>query len=223
MTEKVKDLFAAQREIVAKAVAGGVIDTDVPIVSMSGEWRRVLTAIYRAVIEDFGNQVAEELSPRTRAEGVEFDPWNSLIQDHVATKTAEQVTLIQETTKKAIREVVLNGIDDGLSLVKVARAIREKFEEWEGASPGVYRSAMIARTEVHAAAGFAMHESARQSGVVNEKHWLDAGDDRVRDAHVTNTAAGWIAFDDVYPNGASYPGDGTDDINCRCVEMYRTR
>ena len=79
----------------------------------------------------------------------------------------------------------------------------------------------IARTEVHQAAGTAMHESARQSGVAQEKAWLDAGDDRVRTDHENNTAQNWIPFDDAYQDGAMYPGDGTNDVNCRCVEMYK--
>ena len=106
--------------------------------------------------------------------------------------------------------------------MKIAAQIREVYKGWE-AGTDVYRSMRIARTEVHQAAGTAMHESARQSGVAQEKAWLDAGDDRVRPNHVNNTSQGWIPFDDVYSDGAMYPGDGTDDVNCRCVEIYRDR
>jgi SPP1 gp7 family putative phage head morphogenesis protein len=144
------------------------------------------------------------------------------VKSYVTTRVAEEVKFIQTTTKEAIKRAVDSGIADGESMVKIAKRIREQFDVWEGGT-GVYRSMMIARTEVHAAAGYGMHESARQSGVAQEKAWLDAGDDRVRPAHISNTAQGWIRFEDSYQNGAMFPGDGTDDINCRCVEMYRDR
>jgi len=57
--------------------------------------------------------------------------------------------------------------------------------------------------------------------VAKQKAWLDAGDDRVRTAHVNNTGQGWIAFGDTFSDGADYPGDGTNDVNCRCVAIYK--
>jgi len=213
VAEKAKDLFAAERGTVVKAIEGGTLDVEYLIDANREAWERLLYAVYRAIIEDFGLIVNTQLTGR--ADG-DFDPWTDHIQDFVTRRTAEQVTLIQTTTKDAIRKVVLSGVNDGLSITKIARQVRESME-----NASVYRSVMIARTEVHAAAGYAMHESAKQSGVAQEKHWLDSGDERVRDSHAGNTAAGWIRFDEAYPNGAMYPGDGTDDINCRCTEMYR--
>ena len=217
VAEKVKVLFAGERKAVVKAIEDGSLDVDYLIDGHRGDWSSVISAVLRVVIEDFGDQVDRELRARR-----DWDPWSDLVREWVTTRTAEDVAHILTTTKAAIRKVVLSGLDDGKSMVQIAKAVREQFEAWEGGT-GVYRSMMIARTEVHRAAGFGMHESARQSGVAQEKAWQDAGDERVRDAHQTNTAAGWIAFDDAYPNGAMYPGDGTDDIGCRCVEMYRSR
>jgi len=222
VTEKVKDLFAAESSVVVKAVEGGAIDTDPAIDSQRSKWLKMLTSVYREIFVDFGQAVMDELVPRSRIERRDFDPWSKEIEKYVNAHVAEEITLIQDTTKKRIRTIILEGEKAGLSTVKIARSIRETFAEWEGGT-GVYRSMMIARTEVHQAAGTAMHESARQSGVAKEKAWLDAGDDRVRPQHVNNTAQGWIPFDDAYQDGAMYPGDGTDDVNCRCVEQYRDR
>lgn len=75
----------------------------------------------------------------------------------------------------------------------------------------------LARTEVHAGYNNAQHSLYKRSGI-NRKRWRSVGDRRVRDAHRTNEAAGWVDFNAAYPDGAMYPGDGTDDVNCRCVE-----
>jgi len=54
---------------------------------------------------------------------------------------------------------------------------------------------------------------------------MNSGDDRVRDLHIENSAAGWIGLDEPYPSGAIFPGDGgpEDSIGCRCAEVYETR
>lgn len=237
---KVAQLFAVERKAVVAAIKAGHIDVDYAIDGKRKNWIKVLTAEVRAVIEDFGGQVADEFNQGATEVGrgsqmaimglsedqfelrYEFDPWSVAVEEYVTTSVAEAVTQIQTTTMKAIREVVGAGMKEGESMAKIAKKIEGVFLKWEGEGTG-YRSMMIARTEVHSAAGFGMHESARQSGVAQEKHWQDAGDDRVRVAHVANTAAGWIAFNEAYPDGAMYPGDGTDDVGCRCVELYRTR
>jgi len=224
VTEKVRVLFAAESSAVTKAVKSGKVDTDPAIESQRGAWVKTLTAVYRAVIEDFGEDVYDELVPRAidDVETRDFDPWAKEIQKYVMRQVAEEIAYIQTTTKKAIRKIVLTGFKEGQSVLTVARSIRETYDGWE-AGEGVYRSMRIARTEIHNAAGYAMHESAKQSGVAKKKHWMDAGDERVRDSHAANTAAGWIGFDEPYPNGAIYPGDGTDDVLCRCVEGYQMR
>jgi len=225
VAEKVKVLFAAERRVVVKAVKDGSLDVSDVVDAGRSKWEELLTAVFRAVIEDFGDQVAAGLFGE-RAVRTDFDPWDDLIQAWVNEKTLEHVDYIAATTKTKLRKLVLEGIDEGQSISQIARSLDEQYIDWTGMGDQAIttsRAYTIARTEVHCASGFAMHESARQSGVVDEKHWLDAGDERVRDAHAGNTAAGWLRFDEVYPNGAMYPGDGTDDVNCRCTEMYRSR
>jgi len=239
---KVAGLFAVERKAVVKAIEGGKTDVDYVINGHRGAWEKLIEAVLRSVIEDFGDKVADDLNAgrvetgRAAMEAIaaflddrletrapyEFDPWTTAIQDWVEVSTAEHVTSITTTTKEAIRRVISVGLDEGLSMVKIARTVRQEFEKWESGT-GVYRSMMIARTEVHTASSYAMHESARQSGVAQQKAWLTAGDERVRDSHMANEAEGWIDFDQAYSNGAAHPGDGPDTINCRCVEMFRSK
>ena len=217
---KILDRFAAEREAVVRAIEGGALDTDVVIDGQESEWIKLITAVMRAVIEDFGEQQAAELRSGSPQSTRDFDPWNGEIERWVTEKTAEHVQGIQETTKRAIRAAVLEGLEDGLAIPKIAKVVGLAMS-----ANAKGRSATIARTEVHTAASFGIHESARQSGIVRQKQWITSGDERVRDLHVVNEAAGWIPFDSPYPSGAMFPGDGgpEDSANCRCAEAFQTR
>ena len=223
VADKISSLFTVESSAVVKAVTNGRKDTDAAIESQRGAWIKTLTAVYRAVIEDFGQETYDELTKRTIGgmESREYDPWDDEIKKYVNAQVASQIDYIQETTKKKIRAIVLEGIKDGSSNVQIAKSIRGVYNGWE-AGTDVYRAMMIARTEVHQASGTAMHNGAKQSGVAKEKAWSDAGDNRVRDAHVANSGEGFIAFDDVFQDGAQFAGDGTDDVNCRCAMLYRS-
>jgi len=223
VADKISSLFTVESSAVVKAVTNGRKDTDAAIESQRGAWIKTLTAVYRAVIEDFGQETYDELTKRTIGgmESREYDPWDDEIKKYVNAQVASQIDYIQETTKKKIRAIVLEGIKDGSSNVQIAKSIRGVYNGWE-AGTDVYRAMMIARTEVHQASGTAMHNGAKQSGVAKEKAWSDAGDNRVRDAHVANSGEGFIPFDGVFQDGADYAGDGTDDVNCRCAMLYRS-
>jgi HK97 family phage portal protein len=246
---KVADQFGAQRKAVVRAVENGTRDTDDVIASFRSDWEKLLTGVERAVIADFGETVADDLNgPRsmTSAESrgsteasaagpvltsgetraYEFDAWSKSVQDWVRRHTAEAVDEIQKTTQQGIRRVVLSGLGEGWDMRRIAAAVDDQFKEWEGGS-GAYRSMRIARTEVHSAASYGMHEAARQSGVVEEKAWLSSMDPpRAREEHM-ELSGKWIPFDEpfVMPDGTEMdcPGDGPPEhvINCRCVTMYR--
>jgi len=238
ITAKVRERFDEERKAVVKAIKEGRRDLDPVIDSQADAWSKLLTAACRAVIEHFGEQTAKDLSGGEAAiypgeHRYVFDPWNALIQGFVATKVAKDVQHVTDTTKKTIRTAVAEGLNANEGSVQIAKRVEGIYSaKWMGEwgyipapSECKYRCAVIARTEVHSAAGFAMHESARQSGVVEEKHWYDSSDERVRDSHIAATAQGWIPFDQVYSNGCMYPGDGPAEevLLCRCVEAFRTR
>jgi len=238
ITARVRERFDAERKVMVEAIKDGQRNLDPVIDSQAGAWTELLAAACHAVIEHFGEQTATDLSGGEAAihpgeHRYFFDPWNTLIQGFVATKVAKDVQHVTDTTKETIRKAVREGLDANESSAQIAKRVDEIYSgRWMGEwsyvpAPGEckYRCAVIARTEVHSAAGFAMHESARQSGVAEEKHWWDSGDDRVRDSHALATREGWIPFDQVYSNGCMYPGDGPSQevILCRCVEAYKSR
>jgi HK97 family phage portal protein len=230
---KVSQVFANQRRAVVKAVAGGTVDTDVVIERSTPEWETVIAGVQRAVIADFGGQVAEDLKGgrslggvETRADAYTFDPWSEKVKEWVRRRTADDVEKIQDTTKKAIRKTILAGMDEGWDMRQISKAVEADFELWESGG-GAYRSMLIARTEVHAAASYGSHESARQSGVVTEKAWLSSNDPpRARESHM-KISGQWIPFEEDYVLDGDVrmaaPGDGPPDevVNCRCVELFR--
>jgi len=248
---KVGQRFAEEADVVVAAILKGKVQLDGVIDGQRSAWEKLISETMRGVIASEGEWIADQLNsgqsevgdsparaiaaitehrPESRT-GYEFDPWNKLIRDWVTTKTAEHVggkKGILNTTKKRIRAVVLDGLKTDKTMPEIARAVRAQFEEWEKGE-GVYRSMSIARTEVHTATSFGHHESARQSGVVNEKSWLSAMDPpRAREMHMAISGQ-WIDFDEPYEmaDGSTmmHPGDGPIDhvALCRCVEMYRTR
>jgi hypothetical protein len=253
---KVSQVFANQRRAVVKAVAGGTVDTDAVIERSTPEWETVISGVQRAVIADFGGQVAEDLKggrsqsvtisastapasgnttnaagpftyTGTRADAYTFDPWSANVKKWVTKRTADDVGDIQDTTKRAIRKTVLDGMDKGKDMRQIAKDIEARFAEWEGHGSGG-RSMLIARTEVHAAASYGSHESARQSGVVDEKAWLSSMDPpRARESHM-KISGQWIPFEDDYVLEGDVrmaaPGDGPPEevVNCRCVELFRS-
>ena len=138
---KVLDQLNADRIAAMKAIEAGkdvAIDYDA--------WMKLITTIMRSVIEDFGSKQIAELEGRAKRD---FDPWTVETQNWVSERGAEHVSSIVETTRKAIKAAIAEGLEEGLSLSKVAKKVGQAMSL---AAKG--RASIIARTEVHTAAGF---------------------------------------------------------------------
>lgn len=129
---------------------------------------------------------------------------------------AEQVTKINDTTREAIRRVIVNAVETGQSYDKTADALAQLFEF----SPG--RARRIAVYEIGAAYEQGKITAADEmiaDGLTMQKRWITAGDSRVRPAHVANALAMWI------PKDGQFPGDGASqpptDPGCRCSLIWR--
>ena len=89
-------------------------------------------------------------------------------------------------------------------------------EEYADSVSSPDRLKVIKRTESHRARQEGQSEFARQAGA-KWKMRLTAHDDRVREDHQSDEDAGWISFDEPYPDtGEMYPGETS--INCRCSQ-----
>ncbi len=139
---------------------------------------------------------------------------------------AERVTKINQTTRKAIHDMVTRGMELGLPYDQVAEEISSRFSEFAVGMPQRHiesRAHLVAVTE--AANGY--EEGSRSAvgeleaaGIEIEHKWLTVGDGRVSDGCRSNQAAGWIPNGQAFPSGHErpprFPG-------CRCTALYQRK
>ncbi len=195
------------------SAAGKAID------GLKSEWEKVLTAVLAALIEDFGNEIAEDLGAEksdkpTEAKWV-FDPMSAAARAWIVKNGAASIKTILATNLDDVKRVILAGTDENLSTAQIGRNVRKFYDD-----RSAFKAMRVARTETSRAAGYGQQEAARQSGVVKTKTWITSRDDRVRDSHVALDGE-TVKFDEPYSDGSAYPGE--QDIMCRCVEAYGTR
>ena len=144
-----------------------------------------------------------------------------------------RIVKVTETTRHRVIAAILRGEREGLGITSIAKLIAD---EVSGISQ--IRGALIARTEVHAAANFAGQGAARDTGLAIRKEWVSVEDLRTRDFGQADggvdqfdhrAADGQVVgldepFHIMDRNGTTealmFPGDPNGSagnvINCRC-------
>jgi len=175
--------------------------------------------MYDVILQEQGNEVLGGL-------GVDFsfDLLKPAVTNWVEEKKMKFADAVNATTEKQLRNTLVEGIQDGENVESLRKRIQKVFD---GTVRGTaHRSRMIARTEVIGTFNYASVESYVQSGVVEQKEWLTALDERVRASH--KAANGQVVAVgqpfDVGGVALMYPGDtehGTaaEVINCRCTVL----
>jgi len=213
----IRALFETEGRAVASAVEGGNLKPSIDL----EKWRKTLRAVWSAVVESLGDEVIADLNGARSVRAVEWDPFAAALKSYIERHVANSVKLIEGTTQDGIQRAIDAGVAEGESYAQIGRRIRALYDQYS-----VSRAMTIAWTEVHGASGYGMHEAARQSGVVETKTWLSAGDDRVRDSHAAMDGE-TVNLNDLYSNGLQFPGDpsgpGEEIVMCRCVESYGTK
>jgi HK97 family phage portal protein len=151
--------------------------------------------------------------------GISFTLEHPRAQAVIRQRAADLVTHVTETTRDAIREAVLAGRTEGLSVREIAKRIQETtFGEISAA-----RAVTIARTETVGALNAGAFEAARSSNVMRSKEWLTQGDDRVRETHAALNGQR-VDIGAAFGNGLRYPhdpaGPAEETVNCRCTLLY---
>ena len=185
---------------------------------------KILGNSAREVIITMGNRLHRT---RISKKSDEIDP---VILDYVATKTAQNVTNITETTRKGIQAEISLGLDTGLSNPQISKNIRKI------TAFAPYRATMIAMTETHQAMNYGNQEVAKRLGLSRPlKEWASAMDERARQWHkdidgqrvgidkpfkiMTPVAGGGVIEKELQfagdPNGGA-----SNTINCRCFVLY---
>lgn len=129
---------------------------------------------------------------------------------------------ITQTTKDVIQRILSQGAQDGLSF-------DEMVKQMLAIDFNAKRARTIARTETVAAANAASNIAARDTGLVMDKIWISARDNRVRPHHrqVNQSIVGMNETFTVGDSKMQFPGDkqgGADEcINCRCSHAFIPR
>ena len=133
-----------------------------------------------------------------------------------------RITSVTETVRAQIVRQVAAGQAEGLGTDAIARLIRNRIP-----ANAVTDAAKIARTETHGAANYAMHQTAKQTGLTLLKEWVASDDKRTRTEHL-NVDPKPIPMDEPFIVGGErlmYPGDSSgapwNTINCRCAVVHR--
>ncbi|SDE58330.1 phage portal protein, HK97 family [Priestia aryabhattai B8W22] len=221
-SKRVEDLFQSEAKAVAKAYQDGGADSAFKAIEIREDtWSQLYKAMYLAVIEDFGENTWDLLKSQGPTKTKAFDPWDDFIQLWVANRAADMVKNVLDTTKDLIRNVIALGQEEGLSVVEIAKAIRERYDGFTKR-----RAEVIARTETVASSNFGSMASAKQTGLNPKKVWVSSRDKRVRDTHegVDGTMVGIDEEFHVGGDAMLHPGGGSkasENVNCRCTLSYR--
>ena len=151
---------------------------------------------------DWANERAAELVGMRRL------PDGSFIENPNATWR------IDEATRDFVRSTVLDALGadgaDGMSWTQLRDALAENY------AFSAERAETIARTELARADVAGNMLAYRESGVVEKKRWLTAGDDAVSEDCQANADQGEIDLDEDFQSGADAP---PEHPNCRCDLM----
>ena len=143
----------------------------------------------------------------------------------------ESIFIASERTlsrvSQQIREILSDGYKSGMGIDKVARDIRERYDQLKD-----WESVRIARTEIHTSHNQGVMHTYDELGV-EYTQWIAHIDKRTRPSHggmtkgkrggkhaTGNVNREIIRMGDTYSNGLAYPGDKSGPIeewiNCRC-------
>jgi hypothetical protein len=161
-----------------------------------------------------------------------FDFATDAIRNYITNTSAEKVVLITETTKTAIKKIILEAVSgegdltifaEGASIQQMTMAIDKLYLDQIIKN----RSRTIARTEVVSTSNFGSMEGARQTTPRIRKVWIPTFDDSTRESHLDMSNHPPIRLDEMFDVGDSrgeYPGDFNlppeEVINCRCAIGY---
>jgi hypothetical protein len=146
---------------------------------------------------------------------------NTIMTDYVRQWGAAKVVQISRTTTNQLKSVIKGGIEEGLSERDVGKLIRER-----APTIAASRAQTIARTETHAAANFAVQQSAESTGIEMMREWVSAENERTREAHLEANGQIVGMQEDFVVDGENlaYPGDPSGSpenvINCRCSVVF---
>jgi HK97 family phage portal protein len=171
------------------------------------------TELQAGVVVEFGQDAIEELIKS----GVLFEFDRPDLQNWLATDLAERSEKINRTTAKKLQGVINAGVKKNEGILKIKNRITDHYKDM-----APWRARAIAQTEVGRAASKATLAGYEQISV-EEKEWVSARDNDVRDAHidldgtVIKLGENFSSLAGGFGPAPGLMGEPADDINCRCV------
>lgn len=170
----------------------------------------------REVIRDFGEDQFDQLDI-----AFDFNLADTRSQVFLSEFGADRVRAIDETTRRAVKATLAEGVAAGDSFTKLTERITQVFDV------RLARAESIARTETVRGSSFSAELAMKQAGI-SEKMWLASFDSSVRDSHVAldgNVVK--VGKDFRTPDGDTGAGPGQfsrpeNSINCRCAVLAVT-
>ena len=154
------------------------------------------------VVKINGEAAAAEL-------GVAFDVTNPAVVKWIKKRAGESIKSILDTTFKALKRTLAEGVEAGESIPKLADRITKEYEDCKG-----YKAVRIARTEVLGASNQGNLQAYTQSGVVEKKEWLlSAGACKIC---IDIAAQGVIPLHSNFKGGFDAP---PAHPNCKCAVL----
>lgn len=175
--------------------------------------------IHRRVQMGFAKIVYDEIKSSSKAETDIVNYWEQEVIRYVQVEAAVKINYITETTRRLVRGILREGLEDGLSIKDIAKKLRTQM-------PALIesRAILIARTEIVAASNAGSLMAAKSTGLKLKKVWLATGGKRTRDAH--RAANGQSVDQDqpfsvkgellMYPGDTSLGASPSNTIQCRC-------
>lgn len=147
---------------------------------------------------------------------VVFNLKNPRAVEYLKNYGVDRVSQIDDTSRETLRNLLVDGIDQGYSYSRMVTLLKVQFGEWS-----TKRAKLIAVTEMGNAyqrGNLIVGQDLDAAGLTIEKSWLARGDSCP--LCVGNQADGWIPVKQKHSSGVECPGTHPGD---RCVELYRRK
>ena len=131
-----------------------------------------------------------------------------ILNEDIIIQKINRITGVHKTIHNQLKKTLFEGIELGENIESLATRVKSVYNIASN------RAKVIARTEVAQAVNQATMIEYKNSGILKHS-WLTAGDEDVREEHISNQAAGPIGIGETFPSGETYPGESSP--NCRCT------
>lgn len=142
---------------------------------------------------------------------IDFDLMDTFTAERIKEKAARAATTVNDTVKRQIREVILDGAENGWSSQRIADELRDRV----GGEFRDEHAEVVARTETLSASRDGSQALAESTDLVDGKEWIATDDNRTRPWHAAmdgviepvndrfTVPSGWTGAPDYQPS--DYP------------------